>query len=41
MLTVGGTAASVLGTGGMLMKGSYKFELDESFYLLNLGDRLL
>lgn len=31
LLTVGGNAAPVLGTGGMLMKGSYKFDLDEPF----------
>lgn len=31
MLTVGGNAAPVLGTGGMLMKGSYKFDVDEPF----------
>lgn len=31
VLTVGGNAAPVLGTGGMLMKGSYKFDVDEPF----------
>jgi len=31
MLTVGGNAAPLLGAGGVLMKGSYKFDLDEPF----------